>query len=83
MNFEFKDKYNINDLLRIMEILRSPEGCPWDREQNHRSIKKNLIEETYEVVEAINKDDKELLRENWRPAFADSFPFSDGKKGRV
>jgi len=63
LNFEFKDKYNINDLLRIMEILRSPEGCPWDREQNHRSIKKNLIEETYEVVEAINKDDKELLRE--------------------
>ena len=63
LNFEYKDKYNISDLLRIMEILRSPDGCPWDREQNHQSIKKNLIEETYEVVEAINKDDKELLCE--------------------
>lgn len=63
LNFEYKNKYNISDLLRIMEILRSPDGCPWDREQNHQSIKKNLIEETYEVVEAINKDDKELLCE--------------------
>ncbi len=46
-----------------MEILRSPEGCPWDREQSHESIKKSLIEETYEVVEAINKNDKELMTE--------------------
>lgn len=62
-NFEFKDRYNIEDLLHIMQCLRAPGGCPWDAEQTHESIKKNLIEETYEVIEAINKQDKELLLE--------------------
>ena len=62
-SFEFKEKYDIHDLLKIMAILRAPGGCPWDAEQTHESIKKNFIEETYEVVEAINKDDAELLRE--------------------
>ena len=62
-NFEFKEKYSIEDLLRIMEILRSPGGCPWDAEQTHESIKTGLIEETYEVIEAINKNDKDLLLE--------------------
>ena len=61
--FEFKEKYSIEDLLRIMEILRSPGGCPWDAEQTHESIKTGLIEETYEVIEAINKKDKDLLLE--------------------
>ena len=63
VNFEFKSSYNINDLLEIVRILREPGGCPWDRQQNHQSIKKNLIEETYEVVEAINKQDGDLLKE--------------------
>ena len=62
-NFEFKEKYSVEDLLRIMEILRSPGGCPWDAEQTHESIKKSFIEETYEVIEAINKKDKDLLVE--------------------
>lgn len=62
-DFNFKSSYNIDDLLEIMKILRSPDGCPWDREQTHASIKKDCIEETYEVVEAINKDDKTLLCE--------------------
>ncbi|MGN0542262.1 MAG: nucleoside triphosphate pyrophosphohydrolase [Acutalibacteraceae bacterium] len=62
-DFEFKSQYDIGDLIRIMEILRAPGGCPWDAEQTHESIKKNLIEETYEVIEAINKDDKELMCE--------------------
>lgn len=62
-NFEFKDNYGIDDLLKIMEILRAPGGCPWDAEQTHESIKKSLIEETYEVIEAINKNDKDLLKE--------------------
>lgn len=61
--FEYKDNYNVHDLVEIMRILRSPGGCPWDAEQTHESIKKNLIEETYEVIEAINKNDKELLCE--------------------
>ena len=63
VDYKFKDKYNIEDLLDIMRILRAPGGCPWDAEQNHESIKKNFIEETYEVIEAINKNDKELLKE--------------------
>lgn len=63
INFEFKEKYDINDLLQIMHILRSPGGCPWDAEQTHESIKNNFIEETYEVVEAINTKDRELLLE--------------------
>lgn len=63
MDFNFKDKYDIDDLIKIMEILRSENGCPWDREQNHKSIRQNLIEETYEVVEAIDNEDTELLKE--------------------
>lgn len=46
-----------------MRLLRSPEGCPWDREQDHHSIRKNFLEETYEVAEAIDNEDPELLRE--------------------
>ena len=44
----------MEDLLRIMEILRSPEGCPWDRAQTHESTRANFIEETYEAIEAID-----------------------------
>lgn len=63
VNFDFKDRYDINDLLKIMELLRSPGGCPWDAEQTHESIRNSFIEETYEVIEAINKKDKVLLQE--------------------
>lgn len=63
VEFKFKDKYKVEDLLEIMAVLRSPGGCPWDAEQTHSSIRKDFIEETYEVIEAINKDDKELLKE--------------------
>ena len=63
VDFEFKEKYNCKDLERIMEILRNPGGCPWDAEQTHESIKRNFIEETYEVIEAINKKDSALLCE--------------------
>ena len=58
-----KDQYTFEDLVYIMELLRAPDGCPWDREQDHRSIRKNFIEETYEVCEAIDTDDGELLCE--------------------
>ncbi len=63
VDFERKERYNINDLVEIMRLLRAPGGCPWDAEQTHESIKKNLIEETYEVIEAINKKDNDLLCE--------------------
>ena len=62
-DFQFKEKYSVSDLIDIVEILRSPEGCPWDREQDHKSIRRDFLEETYEVIEAINKDDKDLLLE--------------------
>ena len=63
MSFEKKDKYTIEDLLEIMKILRAPGGCPWDREQDHHSIRASFIEETYEAVEAIDTDNTELLKE--------------------
>ena len=63
VDFERKESYNIYDLVEIMKLLRAPGGCPWDAEQTHESIKKNLIEEAYEVIEAINKQDNELLCE--------------------
>ena len=62
-DFQFKEHYNVNDLIDIVEILRSPDGCPWDREQDHKSIRRDFLEETYEVIEAINKDDRDLLLE--------------------
>ena len=62
-DFIFKEKYNVYDLVDILRCLRSEGGCPWDIEQTHESIKKNLIEETYETIEAINKNDPDMLRE--------------------
>ncbi|MCP1358091.1 nucleoside triphosphate pyrophosphohydrolase [Aneurinibacillus migulanus] len=50
-------------LREIVAILRSPNGCPWDREQTHQSIRKNLIEETYEVLETIDDEDPEAMCE--------------------
>ncbi len=58
-----KKNYNFNDLREIMEILRSENGCPWDREQTHKSIRNNFIEETYEFVEGIDKDDSDIMKE--------------------
>lgn len=58
-----KKRYTVDDLRAITRILRSEEGCPWDREQDHHSIRTCLIEETYEVVEAIDTENGELMRE--------------------
>ncbi len=58
-----KEYYNFSDLAAVTRILRSDVGCPWDREQDHHSIRTALIEETYEVVEAIDREDPILLRE--------------------
>lgn len=63
VEFEQKDKYDIYDLISIVTLLRAPDGCAWDRAQTHTSIKKNFIEETYEVIEAINKESTEGLKE--------------------
>jgi len=58
-----KTSYKVEDLREIMELLRAPDGCPWDREQSHASIRRDLIEETYEVIEGIDKDDAAILCE--------------------
>ena len=50
-------------LMDIVERLRAPGGCPWDREQTHQSLKRNLVEEAYEVLEAIDQDNPKLLSE--------------------
>ena len=55
--------YNVNNLLRIVKILRGPDGCPWDKKQTHHSIRQNVIEEAYEVVDAIDNDDVDNLVE--------------------
>jgi len=54
---------DFNDLLEIMDILRGAEGCPWDKEQSHESLKKYLVEECYEVLEAIDEKDDDMLIE--------------------
>lgn len=58
-----QSSYDVDDLRDIVVILRGEGGCPWDREQDHHSIRKGMIEECYEVVEAIDRDDPVLLRE--------------------
>ena len=63
LDFTKKENYDFNDLVEIMKYLRAPDGCPWDRVQTHESIRSNFIEETYEVIEAIDNKDSELLKE--------------------
>ena len=58
-----KDRYTFEDLVLVVEVLRGEGGCPWDREQTHKSIRRDFIEETYEVIEAIDTEDPVLLRE--------------------
>ena len=63
IDFKQKENYDIYDLIRIMEYLRSEDGCPWDREQSHESIRSNVIEEAYEVADAIDSGSQEMLVE--------------------
>ena len=58
-----KEEYDFYDLCDVVRVLRSDVGCPWDKEQDHKSIRNDIIEETYEVVEAIDNEDMTLLRE--------------------
>lgn len=63
VDFQYKDSYDVNDLVEIVRILRSPGGCPWDAEQTHESIRRDFLEETYEVAEAIDEGNTEHLKE--------------------
>jgi len=51
------------DLVRVMARLRAPGGCPWDREQTHRSLARHLLEEAHETLDAIDRDDRDALRD--------------------
>ncbi len=63
IDFIKKPNYDIKDLIEIMALLRSEGGCPWDREQTHSSIRANVIEEAYEVADAIDSNSPETLQE--------------------
>ena len=63
VDFEQKLHYDVSDLAETVRVLRAPGGCPWDREQDHKSIRRDLLEEAYEVAEAIDEEDPEHLKE--------------------
>lgn len=63
IDFVRKESYGLKDLEKIVSILRSPGGCPWDAEQDHKSLRRALLEESCEVIEAINEEDPAHLQE--------------------
>jgi len=63
VDYQCKSFYAVQDLIDIVRILRGPGGCPWDQVQTHESIRRDLLEEAYEVVEAINQRDGANLKE--------------------
>ena len=58
-----REHYSVDDLNMLVGVLRGEGGCPWDMEQTHKSIRNDLIEETYEVIEAIDTENSELMQE--------------------
>ncbi len=60
MNMEYK---NLEELIEVIRRLRAPDGCPWDREQTHTSLRPNMLEEAYEAVDAIDDNDMKHLQE--------------------
>ncbi|HIT56489.1 MAG TPA: nucleoside triphosphate pyrophosphohydrolase [Candidatus Galloscillospira stercoripullorum] len=63
IDFQYQNSYGLKDLEKIVSILRAPGGCPWDGEQTHESLRRDLLEEAYEVVEAIDEGSQEHLKE--------------------
>lgn len=63
VDFLRKDFYDVSDLIHIVDLLRGPGGCPWDQEQTHTSIRKDLLEEAYEAADAIDTGDLANLKE--------------------
>ncbi len=63
IDFTEKSRYGFEDLVLLVQKLRAPGGCDWDRTQTHRSVRRNFIEEVCEACEAIDEDDPEHLRE--------------------
>ena len=63
VDFQSKSHYGWQDFLEVMRLLRAPGGCPWDAEQTHGSIRRNFLEETYEVLDALDRDDPAAMCE--------------------
>ena len=63
VDFQCKSHYGWQDFLEVMRLLRAPGGCPWDAEQTHGSIRRNFLEETYEVLDALDRDDPAAMCE--------------------
>ena len=63
VDFQCKCRYSWEDFLNIMRLLRQPGGCPWDAQQTHQSIRRNFLEETYEVLDALDRDDPHAMCE--------------------
>lgn len=63
IEYKQKDRYTLADFREIVAILRHPGGCPWDQVQTHQSIRRNLLEETYELLEGIDNEDLDLMEE--------------------
>lgn len=63
VDYKQKEHYNLNDFREIIAILRHPGGCPWDGEQTHQSIRRNLLEEAYELAEGIDQENLDLMEE--------------------
>ena len=63
IDFISKDRYGFDDLVRLVELLRAPGGCPWDAAQTHLSIRRNFLEEAYEACEGFDRDDPALMCE--------------------
>ena len=57
VDFQCKNRYSWEDFLEIIRLLRSPGGCPWDMEQTHQSIRRDFLEETYEALDALDRED--------------------------
>lgn len=63
VDFQCKQFYSYEDFLTVMRLLRAPGGCPWDAQQTHASIRRNFLEETYEVLDALDRDDPQAMCE--------------------
>lgn len=61
VSMEGRSRYDMDDLVRVMEILRSPDGCPWDREQTYESLLPNLLEECWEYIQSVRDGDVEHM----------------------
>ena len=61
--FKNQEHYSYEDVLALIELLRSPDGCPWDHAQTHASVRRGVIEEAYEVAEAIDRADPAMMTE--------------------